>query len=41
MATIISSGNTTVDAIGQMDFSGSLIPHSWLHSITLDVAGLI
>lgn len=36
MATIISSGNTTVDAIGQMDFSGSLIPHSWLHSITLD-----
>lgn len=36
MATIISSGNMTVDAIGQMDFSGSLIPHSWLHSITLD-----
>lgn len=36
METIISSGNATVDAIGQMDFSGSLIPHSWLHSITLD-----
>ncbi|MGN8764313.1 hypothetical protein [Hornefia butyriciproducens] len=36
METIISSGNATVDAIGQMDFSGSLIPHSWLYSITLD-----
>lgn len=36
METIISSGNATVDAIGKMDFSGSLIPHSWLHLITLD-----
>lgn len=36
MGKIISSGNMNVDAIGRIDLSGTLIPHSWLHSITTE-----
>ncbi len=36
MGKIISSGNMNVDAIGRINLSGTLIPHSWLHSITTE-----
>ena len=33
MVSIFSTGNSTVDAIGQMNFTGNVIPMNWYKTI--------
>ena len=35
MQTIVSSGNPIVDAIGQINITGNIVPASWFRKITL------
>lgn len=36
MRAVVSSGNEIVDAIGQMNITGNVVPTSWFSKIKLD-----